>query len=111
MDAIAVLPAEKVQQMIDRHEAAARELVEAKRQLAASQNEQYVPLEWIEQYLDIGKVTAKEIVRQADKWLRLQKKELRVFAHGERIKRYRRSDIERYIEAHEISYRQMKSAS
>ncbi|UFH52519.1 hypothetical protein [Spirosoma sp. KNUC1025] len=88
---IITLPADEVRALLSEFKNTVAELIAAKRELETYKNDKYVGWDWVCQYLDVERKAARMMLQNE-----------KILVYGRKIKKFRRSDIIRFAERHQV---------
>lgn len=84
-------------QLVADYQKTAADLMAAQRELQAIKEDRYVTYEWVCAFFGLDKKTVRQMLANE-----------RVFVHGKKVKRFLRSDIIRFAQAHSIEVKYLK---
>lgn len=90
--------------LIADYKATCAELIETKRELEKVRSEQYVDIQWVAEYWSVTIDTAKDMITALTAG-RGKAFEIKTLRYGQRVVRYRKSDIDRISVASLVSER------
>lgn len=100
-DALLLLP-----QLIEDYKAVASQLADTQRELEALKTDKYVSIDWVAGYWDVNSSTARDMIQSLSSG-RKNVAAIKALTYGNRIVRYKRSDIERISEANLVLVKDM----
>lgn len=94
MDLLSALA--KLPELVAQHEAATQRIIELEKEKAAQMQDGLVGWKWICTFLDVDVQTARMMLAEE-----------KIFAYGRKIKKFRRTDILRFVERHQVKVKEL----
>lgn len=94
--------------LMEDYKATAEKLIKAEQELNLLRNgEQYVDIKWVAKYWSVTQSTARDMIKSMSTWFPKSQVEVKVLCYGQRVVRYRRSDIEKVTNLNLISLKSL----
>ena len=93
--------------LIADYKATVEKLIKAEQELNLLRSEQYVDIKWVAKYWSVSENTAKAMIKAMSSWFPKSQAEVKVLVFGQKVLRYRRSDIEKVTNLNLVSLKNM----